>query len=88
VTDLEHELRNTETRLAALRTLLEEAESALERIMEYAYTGAAARDVDPTEQPQFVAATRILGRLELLRESERDAARAVGMFKTVFGSFQ
>jgi hypothetical protein len=88
VTDLEHELRNTETRLAALRRLLEETESALERIMEYAYTGAAARDVDPTEQPQFVAASKILGRLKLLRESERDVARAIEVGNTVFGSFK
>jgi hypothetical protein len=86
--DLEHDLRNQEVKLQSLRRLLEETESALERIMDYALTGAAARDVDPTEQPQFIAATRILGRLKLMLESERDVARAVEMGKAWFGSFK
>lgn len=34
--------------------------SALERIMEYAHDGARIRDIDPNEQPQFVAARAAL----------------------------
>jgi hypothetical protein len=86
--DLEHDLRNQEVKLQSLRRLLEETESALERIMDYAHTGAAARDVDPTEQPQFIAAAKILGTLKLMRESERDVARAIEVGNTVFGSFK
>lgn len=34
--------------------------AALERIMEYAHDGARIRDIDPNEQPQFVAARAAL----------------------------
>lgn len=33
---------------------------ALDRIMEYAHDGARIRDVDPQEQPQFIAARAAL----------------------------
>jgi hypothetical protein len=35
---------------------IKELEKALEGLLPYAHTGAIVRDVDPTEQPQFVAA--------------------------------
>lgn len=33
---------------------------ALDRIMEYAHTGASVRDVYPSEQPQFIAARKAI----------------------------
>ena len=45
-----------------LRALNEELVSALNRIMDYAYTGARISDVDPSEQPQFVTANELLSR--------------------------
>lgn len=42
----------------------DELVAALRGIMGYAYTGAAVRDVDPTEQPEFVAAITMLKKLE------------------------
>ncbi len=40
--------------------------SALRGIMPYAFTGASVRDVDPTEQPQFIAVTDALALYDLV----------------------
>ena len=46
--------------IAAAPDLLE----ALHRIMDYAHTGAAVRDIDTSEQPEFVAARAAIAKAE------------------------
>jgi transposase len=46
--------------LRRMHELNTELVQALHGIMDYAYTGAAVRDVDTTEQPQFVQAKAAL----------------------------
>lgn len=42
--------------------LVPELVAALDRIMDYAHTGAAVRDVLTSEQPEFIAARKVLAK--------------------------
>jgi hypothetical protein len=89
--DVLHIIGNNEQIIQSQRRIIIELYDALDRIMDYAHTGAAARDVDPVEQPQFVKAKKALANVKFLRESEADIERAKQvntMFDAVLGSLK
>lgn len=52
--------------------IIERLVNALDRLMDYAHTGAAARDVDPEVQSQFVEGKAALGWGKLYLTAARD----------------